>query len=89
MPAADPEDLALQWRIDGYAEIDELLEKARRSTDQDERARLYREMQEIVQEDAPWVFVASWRQNAVSTANVENFRLQPSFVLELHGVGKD
>ena len=70
-------------------EVDQLLEQARRSTDQDERARLYREMQEIVHEDAPWVFVASWRQNAVSTANVRNFRLQPSFLLELAKVRKE
>ena len=34
-------------------EVDELLEKARVATDQDERAALYKQMQEIVQEDAP------------------------------------
>lgn len=69
--------------------VDELLNQARRSTDQAERARLYREMQEIVHEDAPWVFVASWRQNAVANQRVGNFRLQPSFVLELHEVTKE
>ncbi|WP_370323440.1 ABC transporter substrate-binding protein, partial [Salipiger bermudensis] len=47
-------------------EVDELLEKARVATDQDERAALYKQMQEIVQEDAPWVFVANWKQNAVT-----------------------
>ena len=70
-------------------EVDELLNQARRATDQDERARLYREMQAIVHDDAPWVFVASWRQNAVARTNVGDFRLQPSFVLELQGVTKD
>lgn len=70
-------------------EVDDLLEQARRSTDQDERARLYREMQEIVHEDAPWVFVASWRQNAVARTSIGNFRLQPSFVLDLHEVTKN
>jgi hypothetical protein len=25
-------------------------------------------MQEIVHEDAPWVFVANWKQNAVTSA---------------------
>ncbi|TCD13676.1 ABC transporter substrate-binding protein [Oricola cellulosilytica] len=68
--------------------VDELLEAARRSTDQDERARLYQEMQEIVQEDAPWVFVANWKQNAVTKASVENFKLQPSFFLMLQDVAK-
>jgi peptide/nickel transport system substrate-binding protein len=68
--------------------VDELLEKARQSTDQDERAKLYKEMQEIVHDDAPWVFVANWKQNAVTSAAVENFKLQPSFFLMLQKVAK-
>lgn len=69
--------------------VDELLEAARASTDQDERARLYKQMQEIVQEDAPWVFVANWKQNAVSNDRVENFALEPSFFLLLKDVVKN
>lgn len=68
--------------------VDELLEKARQSTDQAERAKLYKEMQEIVYDDAPWVFVANWKQNAVTGAGVENFKLQPSFFLMLQKVAK-
>ena len=64
-------------------------EQARVSTDQAERADLYRQVQAIVYEDAPWVFVANWQQNAVSTADVDGFALQPSFLLELDGVSKD
>ncbi len=70
-------------------EVDELLEAARRATDQDERAAHYKRMQEIVQEDAPWVFVANWVQNAVTSDRVENFDLQPSFFLLLHDVVKN
>lgn len=69
-------------------EVDKLLEAARRSTDQAERARLYKEMQTIVQEDAPWAFIANWKQNAVTTSRVEGFKLQPSFFLLLHSVSK-
>jgi len=68
--------------------VDELLEKARQVTDQSERAALYKEMQEIVQDDAPWVFVANWKQNAVTKASVEDFKLQPSFFLMLQDVKK-
>ncbi|QDZ00335.1 ABC transporter substrate-binding protein [Nitratireductor mangrovi] len=68
--------------------VDELLSDARTSTDQDERAKLYKEMQEIVYEDAPWVFVANWKQNAVTRASVEDFKLQPSFFLMLQDVAK-
>jgi peptide/nickel transport system substrate-binding protein len=69
-------------------EVDRLLEQARRATDRDERATLYKEMQEIVYDDAPWAFVATWQQNAVTKANVEHFELQPSFLLRLHEVAK-
>ncbi len=68
--------------------VDELLNNARKSTDQAERAKLYQEMQTIVQEDAPWVFVANWKQNAVTKSSVEDFKLQPSFFLMLQKVSK-
>ena len=70
-------------------EVDRLLEEARAATDQSRRAELYKEMQEIVQEDAPWVFVANWKQNAVTASAVENFQLQPSFFLLLKDVAKN
>ena len=70
-------------------EVDALLEAARVETDQDERARLYQEMQVIVQEDAPWVFVANWKQNAVTSDRIGNFSLQPSFFLLLDDVTKN
>ncbi|UPH70103.1 ABC transporter substrate-binding protein [Abyssibius alkaniclasticus] len=70
-------------------EVDALLDAARVETDQEERARLYREMQVIVQQDAPWVFVANWKQNAVTSDRVEGFALQPSFFLLLQDVTKN
>ncbi|MFZ5963263.1 ABC transporter substrate-binding protein [Thalassococcus sp. BH17M4-6] len=70
-------------------EVDKLLEDARVATDQEERARLYKEMQTIVQDDAPWVFVANWKQNAITSDRVENFSLQPSFFLLLEDVVKN
>ena len=70
-------------------EVDSLLEEARVATDQDVRADLYKQMQTIVQEDAPWVFVANWKQNAVANDRVENFELQPSFFLLLDDVVKN
>ncbi len=69
-------------------EVDRLLEAARSATDQAERAKLYKEMQEIVYEDAPWAFVANWKQNAATSETVSNFKLQPSFFLILKDVTK-
>ncbi len=40
-------------------------------------------------DDAPWAFIANWKQNAVTSARVENFRLEPSFFLLLHDVVKN
>ncbi len=86
--AAMPEDGGFNSGYYSNPEVDRLLEEARRATDRAERARLYKEMQRIVYEDAPWAFVATWQQNAVTKANVENFALQPSFLLRLDEVAK-
>ena len=69
-------------------EVDALLDKARVSTDPAERGDLYRQVQALVHEDAPWLFVANWKQNAVVTAAVGEFELQPDFSLVLRDVTK-
>ena len=86
--AAWPEEGGFNSGYYSNPEVDRLLEAARVSTDQEERARLYKEMQTIVQEDAPWLFVANWKQNAVTSDRVENFTLEPSFFLLLDDVVK-
>ncbi|MCB1337897.1 MAG: ABC transporter substrate-binding protein [Maritimibacter sp.] len=70
-------------------EVDALLEAAQTSNDQAERADLYRQMQKLVQDDAPWVFVANWKQNAVTSSAVDNLALEPSFLLYLEDVVKN
>jgi peptide/nickel transport system substrate-binding protein len=75
----------------GYYEnprVDALIERARATTDRGERARLYRALQRLVHEDAPWLFVASWRQNAVTRRDLDGFALQPSFFLLLRDAHK-
>jgi len=70
-------------------EVDRLIEQARRTTDREERARLYRRMQEIVHRDAPWAFIASWKQNAITRSDVKGFSLAPSFLLHLGDTHKE
>ncbi|MBP6122448.1 MULTISPECIES: ABC transporter substrate-binding protein [Providencia] len=70
-------------------ELDALLDKARVSNDLAERAQLYRQVQKIVHRDAPWLFVANWKQNAVASERISNFKLQPNFNLLLKDVRKD
>ncbi len=69
-------------------EVDALLDQARVSTDPEERGELYRQVQALVHEDAPWLFVANWKQNAVVTSAVDQFELQPDFSLVLRDVTK-
>lgn len=70
-------------------EVDQLIEAARREPDRDRRAALYRTIQQIVHDDAPWVFVASWKQNAVGSDRIRGLELQPSFLLLLKNTWKE
>ncbi|WP_296900180.1 ABC transporter substrate-binding protein [Thiohalocapsa sp.] len=69
-------------------EVDRLIEQARTTTERTERARLYRELAHRVQQDVPWVTVASWRQNLVLQDKVRGIRLEPSFALRLEQAAK-
>lgn len=69
-------------------DVDKLLEAARSATNQSERSKYYQEMQSIVHDDAPWAFIANWKQNAVASSRVNGFSLQPSFFLILKDAGK-
>jgi peptide/nickel transport system substrate-binding protein len=69
--------------------VDALLEQARKSTEPAERAKLYKQMQAIVHEDAPWAFIANWKQNAAASSRLKGFRLEPSFLLRLHDAYKE
>ncbi len=86
---AFPEDGGFNSGYYSNPEVDALLEAARVETDPEERARLYKEMQAIAQQDAPWVFVANWVQTAVTSDRVKNFTLEPSFFLLLRDVVKN
>ena len=69
-------------------DVDRLLDEARTATDPATRADLYKQVQALVHEDAPWIFVANWKQNAVTAASVGSFALQPDFSLVLRDVTK-
>ena len=53
------------------------LEKARSTTDKDEREALYKEAQQIFHKDVPWVPLAHAKQVLVINKRVKNLRLQP------------
>ena len=60
-----------------YKPYDDLVTKAERETDHQERLRLYREAQVIFKEEVPWVLIAHSRDYAVMRKNVFNFKINP------------
>ena len=68
--------------------VDALIDAARAEPDTAKRAALYKQMQDILADDAPWVFVCNWKQNAVSTAAVKGFKLHPSFTTRFWDTSK-
>lgn len=69
-------------------ELDELLHRARVELEPARRAFLYAEVQRLVHDDAPWLFVASSRKSVVFAERLEGPKVQPSFLLGLEGVTK-
>lgn len=64
--------------------VDEILAQAKRIIEQKERGKLYRELQQIVAQEAPWIFVDHQIQNAAMHNKVQGFTLHPSFIFSLH-----
>ena len=58
--------------------VDELLEEARRSADPDVREAAYMEVQEIVRDEAPWLFLNTGEERTGLRSNVSGFRNHPA-----------
>ena len=68
--------------------VDALIDQGRAESDPARRAAIYAKMQQALYDEAPWVFVANWKQNAVSTARVKGFELHPSFTTPFYQTHK-
>ena len=58
--------------------VDKLLEKGKKSVDEDERLKAYHEAQEIIVDEAPQLFLYFQTQNAGLQNNVKGFKLHPA-----------
>jgi peptide/nickel transport system substrate-binding protein len=85
---ASPEDGGFNSGYYSNPKVDKLIQEARVASDPAEREALYRKIDRIVYNDAPWVFTASWKQNAVTSNDVHGLELQPSFLLLLKDAWK-
>jgi len=59
-------------------EVQDLISRSLQTYNKDERAEYYKKAQEIIHEDAAWVFIAHANQNLVFNVNVHNFILSPT-----------
>jgi ABC-type transport system substrate-binding protein len=59
-------------------EVQNLISKSLQTYDKAERAEYYKKVQEIIHEDAPWVYMAHSNQNLVFSATVHDFVLYPT-----------
>lgn len=68
--------------------VDALLDEARATVDQKKRAELYRQVQDILSDDLPYIAVDHDIQIVATRKNVTGFRLHPSYDLRLEGLSK-
>src|SRR5215212_488139 len=69
-------------------EVDDLLVQAVRVSDLEERKALYQQVEQIVVDDAPWVFLGYQKHQVVTRANITDFQLQPTYIYYFAGVSK-
>lgn len=82
-----------QWPTKGFndsyydnPEVNELLNKARVTSDKSERTAMYEKVQEIVMEEAPWLVLDYEKQIVLATPNLKNFTLHPTGVFRFSNV---
>jgi len=69
--------------------LDELLDLGRRTVDQDERLAIYYEAQEIINAEAPWIFLNTSIEANATRANVTGFVPHPAGHHRLYNVQKN
>jgi len=61
--------------------VDLLMNAALKINEREQRGAVYRQIQQIVADDAPWIFVDNQIQNAATSTRVSGLKLHPSFYM--------
>lgn len=71
------------WTGTGYSNptVDQLLKKAQILTDQDQRAEIYKQVQEILADDVPYIPLIQGKLFLVTSQNVESLKVSPLMFL--------
>ena len=64
--------------IYGNPEVDKLLDIGQQSTDSDVRYDAYCQAQQLIVEDAPWVFLCNKEETAACRSDIQGFQVPPS-----------
>jgi len=62
-------------------QVDLLMDAALKINDRAQRGALYKQIQGIVADDAPWIFIDNQIQNAAASTRVSGLQLHPSFYM--------
>jgi peptide/nickel transport system substrate-binding protein len=63
------------------SQVDQLMDSALKIADRDQRGGIYRQIQGIVADTAPWIFIDNQVQNAAISSRVSGLQLHPSFYM--------
>jgi peptide/nickel transport system substrate-binding protein len=63
------------------SQVDQLMDNALKLPDRDQRGAIYRQIQKIVADDAPWIFIDNQIQNMAASTRVSGLQLHPSFYM--------
>jgi peptide/nickel transport system substrate-binding protein len=69
-------------------EVEALLLQAQEISDQAQRTELYHQAEQMIVDDAPWVFLGYQKHQVVVRTTVTDFQLQPTYIYYLAGVKK-
>jgi peptide/nickel transport system substrate-binding protein len=69
--------------------VDELLDLGRREGDPERRVAIYHELQELIRDEAPWLFLNTITENPAFRSNVTGFQPHPTENHRLWNVNKD
>ncbi|MCY6369776.1 ABC transporter substrate-binding protein [Clostridium ganghwense] len=69
--------------------VDELLAEARKTPNGEERNKLYKDIQDILAKDAPWLPISSAKSMAAYSSKIKGFTYHPTGVIFLKNVDKE
>jgi peptide/nickel transport system substrate-binding protein len=69
-------------------EVDKLLADGVAVADQEERKKIYQQAEQVIVDDAPWIFLGYQKHQVVTRANIADFQLQPTYIYYFAGVSK-